>query len=354
MNYGVILLILSLIFATIGKQTKLRNNFLIILSVFFLGFSYNMGGDWKVYKKFYENISESFYFEKGYIFINKIFYKLGIEYEIFQIIILIFCLSIVLKLLEKKSQNIYVAFVYIFINLLFPYSVEPILRQFIAVTIIIFSLKYIEEKKILKYLICVYIAILFHKSAIIAIFFYFINSLKFRYKKRVFLFLIIGYLLSLEIKNILEVILNNFSILKEYKSYLFNKKYNIVEKRSLLGNLYLIVTTISYLIIIFCSKLDRNKNIYFKLGIIGIIFNIFSNSFLILVRFNSYFIFPIAVAISSIDSLNINKKIKKIFLACLLIIQIFTTYYTKTNNKEIKEKYFYYHNYLIDKVLRSN
>ena len=116
----------------------------------------------------------------------------------------------------------------------------------------------------------------------------------------------------------------------------------------------MIVTTISYLIIIFCSKLDRNKNIYFKLGIIGIIFNIFSNSFLILVRFNSYFIFPIAVAISSIDSLNINKKIKKIFLACLLIIQIFTTYYTKTNNKEIKEKYFYYHNYLIDKVLRSN
>ena len=53
MNYGVILLILSLIFATIGKQTKLRNNFLIILSVFFLGFSYNMGGDWKVYKKFF-------------------------------------------------------------------------------------------------------------------------------------------------------------------------------------------------------------------------------------------------------------------------------------------------------------
>ena len=58
------------------------------------------------------------------------------------------------------------------------FSSMNIIRQYLAIAIILSGFKYIEEKNLKKFLIIVFIAFLFHKSAIIMIFVYFyVNSL---------------------------------------------------------------------------------------------------------------------------------------------------------------------------------
>ena len=356
MNYGVILLIIALIFAIIGKENRVKNSFLIISTTLFLGFSYNMGGDWRAYKIFYEeaipklsinNLSE-IRFEKGYIILNYLFNELGINYEIFQGIVLMFCIFITLKLVEKKSKNFYIAFVYIFIYFLFSYSAEPILRQFIAITLIIIGFKYIEERKILKYLIWVFLAFQFHKSAIIGILFYLSNYLNFKSMKRILIFIILAFILSFNINNILDLIIKLIPFLKIYSGYLKNEIYSSIVQRSLIGNLYLIITVCIYFAIIMYTKYEKKYKIYLNLAILGIIFEIFANRFFILVRFNSYFVFPIAIVISNIDRLKFNLKIKKFCIFFILFFQIFTKYYTTLRNENSKKRYYYYQNYLIE------
>ena len=356
MNYGVILLIIALIFAIIGKENRVKNSFLIISTTLFLGFSYNMGGDWRAYKIFYEeaipklsinNLSE-IRFEKGYIILNYLFNELGINYEIFQGIVLMFCIFITLKLVEKKSKNFYIAFVYIFIYFLFSYSAEPILRQFIAITLIIIGFKYIEERKILKYLIWVFLAFQFHKSAIIGILFYLSNYLNFKSMKRILICIILAFILSFNINNILDLIIKLIPFLKIYSGYLKNEIYSSIVQRSLIGNLYLIITVCIYFAIIMYTKYEKKYKIYLNLAILGIIFEIFANRFFILVRFNSYFVFPIAIVISNIDRLKFNLKIKKFFIFFILFFQIFTKYYTTLRNENSKKRYYYYQNYLIE------
>ena len=356
MNYGVILLIIALIFAIIGKENRVKNSFLIISTTLFLGFSYNMGGDWRAYKIFYEeaipklsinNLSE-IRFEKGYIILNYLFNELGINYEIFQGIVLMFCIFITLKLVEKKSKNFYIAFVYIFIYFLFSYSAEPILRQFIAITLIIIGFKYIEERKILKYLIWVFLAFQFHKSAIIGILFYLSNYLNFKSMKRILICIILAFILSFNINNILDLIIKLIPFLKIYSGYLKNEIYSSIVQRSLIGNLYLIITVCIYFAIIMYTKYEKKYKIYLNLAILGIIFEIFANRFFILVRFNSYFVFPIAIVISNIDRLKFNLKIKKFCIFFILFFQIFTKYYTTLRNENSKKRYYYYQNYLIE------
>lgn len=50
-----------------------------------------------------------------------------------------------------------------------------------ALVIVIFSYKYIKERKLLKFLICVFIASLFHKTSIVFLPAYFLYKLKFNY-----------------------------------------------------------------------------------------------------------------------------------------------------------------------------
>lgn len=358
MNYGMNLLFLALIFSIIGKQTKIKNKILIIFTTIFFGFNYGMGGDWRSYKRLYEeiipyislkNLGDSGY-EKGYVILNYIFNKLRISYEGYQIIVLLLCIFIILNLLEKKANNFYVAYVYVFNEILLIYSTEPVLRQLIALTIIIISLNYIEKGQVLTYLILVFLAFQFHESALIGVFFlifkyYNINSIK----KILFIFILM-FIISHNIEYILKIVLEKSFLFKKYSVYLTNGEYLKHVKRSLLGNMYLLTSILIYFLIILFTKFQRKYLIYLNLAIVGIIFGIFQNHFPILSRFSSYFVVPIAIVISNINNLKIDLKLKKIFIFIFLFIQIFTKIHGILKTEIGKRKYYYYKNYLIESL----
>ena len=89
------------------------------------------------------------------------------------------------------------------------------IRQYLASAVIFAGLKYIKEKKFWKYAFIVFIAFLFHTSAIIMLFAYFITHLEIRFRNIVLL--IIGSLL----------ILFSFNGVLELAGFLLKQNYGI-------------------------------------------------------------------------------------------------------------------------------
>lgn len=65
-----------------------------------------------------------------------------------------------------------------------------IVRQFVAISIVFYSITYIHDKKFLKFLGCVFLACLFHVTAFVAVIMYAVNLPFFGRKFNVFLFLL--------------------------------------------------------------------------------------------------------------------------------------------------------------------
>lgn len=147
MIYGVMFVY---IFFNILRNTKIRRNKYIFLQIFmiiFLSFAYKMGIDWTEYQRFYNNIEyidilNYNNIEIGYSVYNLIVKKIfGFNYEIFMGLTIGICVYILLRELEKRAINFYLAVSLYFIMFLFGFCFEPVIRQLIATTLFIYSLK---------------------------------------------------------------------------------------------------------------------------------------------------------------------------------------------------------------------
>lgn len=96
------------------------------------------------------------------------------------------------------------------------------LKQSFALAIIFFGIRYIEDRKLIKYSICVFVASLFHSSAMVAILLYFANRiLKTKYKVVFTYCLIGGTCFFVMFSNTMLEVLYNLNILGErYYDYL--------------------------------------------------------------------------------------------------------------------------------------
>ena len=155
---------------------------LIILPPIILAtFRYNVGTDYLSYIQHYfdiiENFSLKFIFiyysrEPLYVITTYISYLLFNNYIgsffIYSIIFMSFIIGGIIYYKEKLSITVSLAIFYVAYYLVF----FNISRQMIALSIIFFGSKYLYEKKMLKYVVCIIIAGLFHKTAYIMIFAY--------------------------------------------------------------------------------------------------------------------------------------------------------------------------------------
>lgn len=384
--YAVIfsLLILGAVNYEITKK-RYGKNILIFFIVFFLAFSYQMGSDWLNYQFFYEKVIPNYSlkellvakifkledayitFEKGYVLLNYLFHKMGFNYEIFSGITLSVCIYILLDRLYKESINFYLSYLFFLLYFLISACIEPVIRQLIAVTIVVYSFKYLEKKKLLKYCIFILIAAQFHKSAYIMIVLYFFKNISLNGKKFLLLIFILNILL-LRVPILLSYITKVVPQISGYSSYFDSFRYGVHRSRSFYGTLYHLIIAISYLYVIFFSyrNYKKRKEYIENLGILFICFKYFQNYLPIIARFNSYFIFAFSICMSNIGNLKLpNKKIlvfnkhrvKFIYLLLLLSLLFIRMkdlfFATKMNTF----KYLKYKNYfvkLIKEDLKKN
>jgi len=295
--------------------------------IFILAFSYQMGSDWLNYQYFYDyevpNIklsdlynSSKFMFssEKVFVLLSIFFYKIGFNYELFVGIIIAFSLFLILNFIEKRSDNFYFSFFLSIVIFLFGYSLEPVLRQLIALSLIVIGFKYIEKRCFFKYLLIIILAVQFHLSAFIALPLYFLEKVKLSKKK--FLFILLGvYVSILLVSNIFLELTSIFPKLLKYEHYFLSSRYGLSRNRSILGEIYHIILVMVYVYIIFYGYnfSKRKKNYLKNMALFYVIIDYFNNIFPILYRVSHYFVIGFVISLGTIKFIKLpNKKVIKL------------------------------------------
>ena len=352
-----------------NKKEK-RGYFIIFMIIFVLAFNYQMGSDWLNYQDFYDNFIPKIGFqdlyngreipflsEKGYILLNIFFYKLGFSYEMFSGIVLTICIFIILRFVKRKSDNYFVAYYILIVNILFGFSMEPIMRQFLATSIVVLAFNYIEKKKFIKYFLLIMLAAQFHNSAYICIFFYFLD--KFTIKRRKVLYLVlVSYLIVLIIPSISEKLMS-ISILSKYMYYINHPLYGF-RKISFSRSILKLLISLVYLYINFYSyQFSKKKERYLQnLSIIYCLFFVL-DGLPILQRLLSYFSVGFAISISSIGELKTlskkeiklnHRKVGYINIIILFVFNIFIFYKTYFVRELSIYRYYNYKNYFIEGI----
>ena len=331
------------------KEKRNWKRFIVFVVIFLLAFSYQMGTDWLNYQYFYDydvpniklnnlfsNFQSMFSSEKGFVLLNILFYNLGFNYELFTGIVIGSCLFLILNFIEKKSDNFYFSFFLSIVMFLFGYSLEPVLRQLIALTLIITGFKYIE------------------------IFFYFLEKIKLN-KKRAFLIFIGIYILILFLFNIFLELSHIFPKLLKYEYYFFSSYYGLARSRTILGELYHIIIIVIYGYIIFYSYnfSPRKKNYIKNMALFYIIIYYFNNMIPILYRVSDYFVVGFIISLASLKFIRLPNgkiiKLKKRPIGCIIIIIfyfLFLLYFWKESYSTKLNRYRYgeYKNYFIEMI----
>ena len=189
--YTIIYLVNSLGLATNRKSKKIINYVVIVLLIFISGTRYYMGGsDVYVYENVYNgapsidivlkyfltgvNKGVNIHYETGFILICSIIKELGFSYFGFTLII-----AILFYVLMYKGLNEFVTdwapFWALFMYKIMFYNTFISIRQGLTMAIFCYSLRYIRDKKIIKYSIWCFTAFFIHRGAIILFPLYFIQ-----------------------------------------------------------------------------------------------------------------------------------------------------------------------------------
>ena len=192
--------------------------------------------------------------EIGYLFVNFLTYKLFGNIHALFFILEFFNITCV-YIIAYKDKNKGTFFFYILSYLLLWNNASlNIIRQSIAMIILLLSYKYLEEKKPLKYYVAVAIAFMFHKSSIIAL----INPLIYRLtdnktvKIKYIAFISIAY--AYIITNIRSVIGFLAKVIPSFKYY-----YNYLGRTGNFSASYFIMICAILLVTFIFSKYVRKK-----------------------------------------------------------------------------------------------
>ncbi len=163
-------------------------SYLILLTIF-VGFRYNVGGDWIIYDEYFNLINStndifkteigsilSVNTEFGYDFIILLFKTFGLDIvhlNLFLSIIFFLSLTLFFNILDNKYLAIIISFPFAILLLGMGFQ-----RQAISFSFLLFAVYYLsKDKKNIFYLFLI-LGIFFHKSLIIFIFYYFFEKLK--------------------------------------------------------------------------------------------------------------------------------------------------------------------------------
>ena len=191
-------------------DTKTNRNYLFfiwLLLTCFLGFrDNNIGLDMKNYEDFFHLASNSSFsylftnahFELGFKLYTKFVSLFTTNYSIFIFITSFLSMIGIYDFIKENSKN-YFASIYLFITFNYFIYYFCTLRQVLAISILLLSMRFIKSKDFKKFIFLVLLASLFHKTAIIFGIVYFIPYIKLTKKKINYFY--IGSLILFLLKN---------------------------------------------------------------------------------------------------------------------------------------------------------
>ncbi|WP_188750202.1 EpsG family protein [Parapedobacter defluvii] len=171
----------------------------LILLIVISGVRWDTGPDWDSYHNFYDDIehfvhsSTLNFFEPGFTYLNLFSTRLGLNYTSFLFFVAV--ITIGLKGLVF-SRNHSVLFVLLFLYYCYYLADIFSVRQFTAVSICLFGLKYIEYRRFLPFLCCILLAASIHISAVFFLLAYWFYRFKLT-NAALYTLLIVGFTVGL-------------------------------------------------------------------------------------------------------------------------------------------------------------
>lgn len=318
------------------------NHYIALIAIsFVVGFRYYVGNDWEGYRAFFEYLKIGnivYNVEVGFLLLNEIIVFIGGSYEWMFFVSAFIAWLFIFKSIDNKLLPLLLFF--LFVDEYFFWSMNGV-RQFIAISIFIYSTQFIISNKIYFYIFFIIIASLFHLSALLLIPLYFLPYGKLD-NREFWLFL---FLITLLIGNIptitklIEPLLINLSgyitLFSTYVRYFESDKFQAIELARGGGYFFRVIITI---IIIYFSKdvvkIYPKTKIYFVLFFIGSVLQNLFFEYQLINRFLNYFLVFRAMSLAIITYYfwkNKKYQIGVIGLIVLYLIIYLTAIYNSSN-----------------------
>jgi len=231
------LLVASFLEFSNKKVSKQSYVLIVVIMCLTAGLGYALSPDWVAYfdtfnALAYVNWSEFGRFaymagmEKGYLGLNKILVDYGFDFGMLTLIVA--TTSLILKTTTFYKYGGFpflVLFIYAMPNFMFEEHVH--IRQGLANAIALYSIRYVIDRNLIKFLICITIGFQFHESIIVFLLAYWIAPMKFdeKFIGWLVVFSIIGFYTGLN--SIIEIIMDFMPIgqdkFESYQSQLYDQ-----------------------------------------------------------------------------------------------------------------------------------
>lgn len=243
----------------------------------------------------------------------------------FIIVTSIVCILPIAIYIDKNSSKPFDSLL-IFFSLFYFYEAY-LIKQMTAMVIILYSFKYIREKKPIKFIILIVLAGLIHKSAYVLVFLYPICKL-FKFDKKSLLIIVLSVLIGLYGgKYVLDLVYklgySNYEYLIEIGTYKtgFGVNFSMFLYPMILLALYKMVT--------FRKELNGRQNEYklddyFVIVLVGCVFNIWALIVGEFFRLAMYCLIVLIVLIPNAMHISNYKNKKIIFLLCRLFFILYS------------------------------
>ncbi|WP_372377732.1 EpsG family protein [Vibrio natriegens] len=188
-----------------------------ILSIFFIfsfisGVRWNVGVDYKNYLANYLSYQETglliYEHEIGFTFLTKLIADIGFHYSVYFAILAFLQISVI-YVTFKNERYLYVYLGAVIIGGFHYLSWMNGIRQMIAATIFVYSIRYIVERRLILYVFFIVIAFLFHKSILLLLPLYLIPKIT-CFNNRFFTLILV----------VLSIVIGSFDFLNTISQYM--------------------------------------------------------------------------------------------------------------------------------------
>lgn len=309
-----VILFSSVLIALLGREkSKLFTGVSFFVLFMFAALRYRFGNDYMGYYYQYLTIRRGMHTtfdEPLFVMLNKISPSFYILIAITSFFFVFTVYQLVRKNVSVENQWISVL-IFVISPYLFLMNLSAI-RQCIAMTLFVVSIRFVREKRLLLYVLCIIVATMFHKSTWILLPIYFIANEK-NVREKHIIWIIIGMICLLFTTNFSRIT-NWFATVMDDANYLHYASNGMTNsaRATLLTSIFFVYVLGNL------PKLQGTDLVYAKLYLIGLAFGICAIRMSMLTRAQMYFdIFGI-IAIPAILMNNRGKAViehKRIWLS---------------------------------------
>lgn len=155
--------------------------------------------------------------ESGWMILNWLVAKIGLDFYGFLLLHGLFCISAVGVFVYRYSEKPWLSLA-LFIALGFYKYTFGILRQFMALCLFLYAIPYVKERKVGKFMLIIAINFLIHRSSLIYVVLYFISKIKIN--KKIYVgYYVLALLVLLMSPHIIDNVIVPLLKLANYASY---------------------------------------------------------------------------------------------------------------------------------------